>query len=145
MQTVLRCHIAAFEAIDSIPHETPISACNMPPWRIARPDFSTDSSARWADAAILMTTMAESFMKAMKVGAVDPMAYETSKTPSRIFHASSTKIYNKCRLHSALGYLSPQQFEDNTPGRGANQPLDPVRPQGAPSHVARALLCATLR
>ena len=44
---------------------------------------------------------AESFMKTLKVEAVYPMAYETFD-----------EVYNKRRLHSALGYLSPQQFED---------------------------------
>jgi transposase InsO family protein len=54
---------------------------------------------------------AESFMKTLKAEQVDGRLYRNLKEAERCIGTFIDEIYNKQRLHSALGYCPPAEFE----------------------------------
>lgn len=57
---------------------------------------------------------AESFMKTLKMEAVHPMDFQTFEDVADHLPRYIQQIYNERRLHSAIQYLSPKQFENLT-------------------------------
>ena len=52
-------------------------------------------------------------MKTLKVEAVNPITFETFADVVESLPRFIEAVYNSRRLHSALDYLSPRQFEDH--------------------------------
>ena len=64
---------------------------------------------------------AESFMKTLKTEAVYPMDFKTFDDVIQTIPHFIEDVYNKRRLHSALAYLSPMQFEKQHASQGGGQ------------------------
>jgi len=54
---------------------------------------------------------AESFMKTLKTEEINGKAFADIKDARRRINGFIAEVYNKDRLHSALGYQSPLEFE----------------------------------
>ena len=59
--------------------------------------------------------MAESFMKTLKAEEVDAAAYRDLADATHRIGQFIEIVYNRQRLHSALRYLSPEEFEAKQP------------------------------
>ena len=80
--------------------------------------------------------MAESFMKTLKAEEVDGSAYRDLNDATARIGQFIEAVYNRQRLHSALRYLSPEEFEAK-PIRLIHNPVDRVpRPTAAATTVA---------
>ena len=83
------------------------------------PAATTRSASKTATIAISMSrpanpydnAKAESFMKTLKAEEVNGKAYDTLDDARREIGAFIETVYNAQRLHSALGYKPPVEFE----------------------------------
>jgi putative transposase len=72
--------------------------------------------------------MAESFMKTLKHEEIDASAYRDLAHARSAIGEFIDTVYNRQRLHSALAYLSPVEFETNRPWAAAQQPKAITQP-----------------
>lgn len=80
--------------------------------------------------------MAESFMKTLKTEEVDGCDYRNLADARARIGQFINEVYNRQRLHSALRYLSPEEFEAQ-PIKLIHNPVDRVpRPTAATTTVA---------
>jgi transposase InsO family protein len=81
---------------------------------------------------------AESFMKTLKVEEVDGRRYRNFDHAKSSIAAFIEEVYNQQRLHSALDYRSPMEFETDlknrivrrTPKKGASLSVDGIGDRG---------------
>lgn len=57
--------------------------------------------------------VAESFFGTLKTELIHPRLFSTRMVARTVIAEWIEVFYNRQRLHSTLGYLSPVQFEDN--------------------------------
>ena len=56
----------------------------------------------------------ESFLKTLKREEIYAGEYRNFEVLRQNIEEFMDRYYNQCRLHSALGYCSPEEFENNT-------------------------------
>ena len=66
--------------------------------------------------------MAESFMKTLKQEEVNGSCYRDLAHARQSIGPFIETIYNRQRLHSALAYQAPEEYESNAPWAAAQQP-----------------------
>jgi len=68
----------------------------------------------------------ESFFKTLKYEEVHPWNYEIYQDVIERLPFFIEEVYNKKQLHSALGYLPPEEFESQTRNEYKTNATDPV-------------------
>jgi transposase InsO family protein len=79
---------------------------------------------------------AESFMKTLKQEEVDGRAYRDINHARSAIGAFFEDVYNRRRLHSALAYRPPAEFEANLPSHSAAAPVATPPRQHRPDRAA---------
>ena len=73
-------------------------------------------------------SMAESFMKTLKQEEVDGAHYRDLGHAMTAIGTFIETVYNRQRLHSALAYRSPEEYEQQSPWAAAQQTMALVQP-----------------